>query len=279
MDIRIRQARIDDLEGMIDWAAREGWNPGIDDLAPFFAADPQGYWLAEIDVEIAACISLVHHHPDYAFLGFYIADPKFRGQGIGHRLWREVIARSSAATIGLDGVVAQQQNYLKSGFAYAHANWRYSGEFQPGALDPELSPVPEERIAGAISYDARHNPTPRPNLMTAWLADNSSRKSACLIRDGEMQGLGTIRACREGHKIGPLFAGNEAIAERLFRHLVAIAGGGLIYLDIPEPNKAARRLCEQHGMTPVFETARMYRGLVPDLPLANIFGITTFELG
>ena len=33
------------------------------------------------------------------------------------------------------------------------------------------------------------------------------------------------------------------------------------------------------GLTPVFETARMYRGPAPALPLERIFGITTFELG
>jgi hypothetical protein len=29
----------------------------------------------------------------------------------------------------------------------------------------------------------------------------------------------------------------------------------------------------------VFETARMYKGSAPVLPLDNIFGVTTFELG
>jgi hypothetical protein len=32
-------------------------------------------------------------------------------------------------------------------------------------------------------------------------------------------------------------------------------------------------------MTPVFETARMYRGVDPGLPAERIFGITSFELG
>jgi hypothetical protein len=32
-------------------------------------------------------------------------------------------------------------------------------------------------------------------------------------------------------------------------------------------------------LAPSFETARMYRGPAPDLPLAQIFGIGTFELG
>lgn len=33
------------------------------------------------------------------------------------------------------------------------------------------------------------------------------------------------------------------------------------------------------GLAPVFETARMYRGAMPRLPLERIFGITSFELG
>ncbi len=31
-------------------------------------------------------------------------------------------------------------------------------------------------------------------------------------------------------------------------------------------------------MTSVFETARMYTHAAPDMPLANIFSVTTFEL-
>ena len=48
---------------------------------------------------------------------------------------------------------------------------------------------------------------------------------------------------------------------------------------MPEPNASARALAEGAGLAPVFETARMYRGPAPDLPLPRIFGITTFELG
>ena len=56
-------------------------------------------------------------------------------------------------------------------------------------------------------------------------------------------------------------------------------GAGRVYLDLPEPNAAARALCDRYNLKPVFETARMYRGPVPDLPLGQIYGITTLELG
>jgi hypothetical protein len=55
--------------------------------------------------------------------------------------------------------------------------------------------------------------------------------------------------------------------------------GSEVYLDIPEPNAEAIALAEMYGMQPAFETARMYRGRSPELPLGQIFGITSFELG
>jgi RimJ/RimL family protein N-acetyltransferase len=274
-----RQAVAHDVATMIDWAAREGWNPGLDDIGPFWAADPGGYWLAQIDGRPAACISLVHHQADRAFLGFYIAAPEYRGKGIGHQLWRSALQRSRAKSIGLDGVAAQQDNYRKSGFVYAHANMRYGGHLPAGEPDPEIGPVGDALAAVAIAYDARLNAMSRPRFAAAWFADTPTRKSGCILRDGAIVALGTVRACREGNKIGPLFAETEAVADRLFRHLVAKAGGGRIFLDVAVPNAAAHALCKRYGMTPIFETARMYRGEAPEPALANIFGITTFELG
>ncbi len=104
-----------------------------------------------------------------------------------------------------------------------------------------------------------------------------------LAEDGEITGYGVLRPCRDGSKIGPLFAASEADADLLFRALAAQARPGPVFLDPPEPNAAALRLAEHHGLTPSFETARMYRNAngcqAPALPLDHIFGITSFELG
>ncbi|WP_349433747.1 GNAT family N-acetyltransferase [Pararhizobium sp. A13] len=276
----IRKASRADLDILIDWAAREGWNPGLDDAAAFWAADPEGFWIAEEDGVVAAALSLVRYDAAYAFLGFYMAHPDYRGQGIGFALWQRAISEAGNRTIGLDGVVAQQDNYRKSGFVYAHANFRYGGEVQcvepPGTELVSVSPV---HVPMLVDYDARFCPARRDAFLREWLKPLSTRESFALIRNAEVLGYGTIRACREGHKIGPLFADAETGADLIFRKLVTSVGGGQIYLDIPEPNAAARALCDRYNLKPVFETARMYRGPVPDLPLGQIYGITTFELG
>jgi len=52
-----------------------------------------------------------------------------------------------------------------------------------------------------------------------------------------------------------------------------------IFLDVPEINREALALAERRGMKEVFGCARMVLGPVPELPDAEIFGVTTFELG
>jgi hypothetical protein len=89
-----------------------------------------------------------------------------------------------------------------------------------------------------------------------------------------------IRPCRDGVKVGPLFADDVDTAERILRTLAAHAEPGvLVVLDVPEPNEAGVALAEAHGMAAVFEVARMYRGGTHDLPLSRVFGVTSFELG
>ena len=280
MSLIIRKASRADLDTLIDWAAREGWNPGLDDATAFWTADPDGYWIAEEEGVMAAALSLVRYDETYAFLGFYMAHPDFRGQGIGLKLWNKALSDAGDRIVGLDGVVAQQDNYRKSGFIYAHANFRYGGEVQsaepPGTELVSVSPVHVSMLA---DYDARFSPARRDAFLREWLKAGETRQSFALIRNAEILGYGTIRACRDGHRIGPLFADTETGADLIFRKLVASVGGGQIFLDIPEPNAAARALCDRYNLKPVFETARMYRGPMPELPLGQIYGITTFELG
>jgi hypothetical protein len=112
-----------------------------------------------------------------------------------------------------------------------------------------------------------------------WLAPSPTRQTEGYFEDGVLRGYGTVRRCVTGWKIGPLFAETPAIAETLLATLVTPAGTDPVFIDIPEPNAAGRDMVERLGFTPAFETARMYLGPAPALPLDAIFGITTLELG
>ena len=277
---KIRKASREELGLLLDWAAAEGWNPGIEDAAPFWAADPDGYWVTEEAGEPVAAISLVGFGTDYAFLGFYRVRPDLRGKGYGWALWQEAMASAGSRLVGLDGVVAQQDNYRKSGFERAHANRRYSGRVSVRKpSDERLVAVSPIHVPQIVAYDAALNPAARERFLGDWLKTTDTRRSMALMRNGTVRGYGTIRECRSGSKIGPLFSDSDTGADLLFRALVADVGGGEVSLDVPVPNDAAKALCTRHDLAPVFETARMYRGPVPDLSLSRIYGITSFELG
>ena len=133
-------------------------------------------------------------------------------------------------------------------------------------------------MAAVEAYDATVFPAPRHRFLRAWIGSPGHRGRA-LMRDGALAGWGVIRPCRQGHKIGPLVADDRATAETVLSALLADVGGGEIFLDVPAINRDAVALAQDLGLTPVFETARMYTGAIPPLRLERVFGVTTFELG
>jgi hypothetical protein len=137
--------------------------------------------------------------------------------------------------------------------------------------------VTPDLVDAIVAYDRPFFAGPREPFLRCWLKPEA-RPAIAFVENGTVKGYGVVRACRTGAKIGPLFADSEREADFLFQALVAKARAP-IFLDLPEPNEAARRLSARYGLAPVFETARMYRGFVPELPLARTYGITTFELG
>jgi hypothetical protein len=274
---RIRNMRPDEIALALDWGAEEGWNPGLADAACFEAADPGGFFIGEYEGEPAATLSVVNYGEIFAFLGLYVVRPDLRGRGFGLRIWKAGMAHAGARTVGLDGVVAQQDNYRKSGFTFAYNNIRYGGVplslGTPEMAEPLLG-VPFHLIEQS---DAAVFPAERPEFLRTWTGAKGHTGYA-VMRGGRLAGWGVIRPCRRGRKIGPLVADDRATAEAVFAALVG-GEGGEIFLDVPQPNREAAALAEEHGLTPVFETARMYTGPIRPVQLERVFGVTTFELG
>lgn len=276
----IQPMRREDLDTALGWARDEGWNPGIEDAAAFHAADPTGFLMTWHDGQPIGCISVVKHGTSFAFLGLYIVRPEHRGKGYGKAIWDAGIASAADRTIGLDGVVAQQENYRKSGFVLAYKSARWGGPAKPRATPAgNVAAVTMAHMAAIMDYDRKHFPEDRRLFLARWLAHSDNRLSAVALNDGAVAGYGTIRRAQAGWKVGPLFAEDAATADRLLDGLIAESGAESISIDMPEPNAAATELARSRGLSPSFETARMYLGPAPDLPLREIFGITTLELG
>ena len=249
------------------------------DAACFAMVDPDGFLIGELDGAPAATVSCINYSASFAFLGLYIVRDDMRGRGHGLRVWNAAIAHAGPRVIGLDGVVAQQQNYKKSGFKRAHANVRYGGTVAaPNAQRAGVIAMAEVPLALVEAYDATVFPAPRTAFLRAWIS-SPGHVGRALVRDGQLAAWGVIRRCRKGNKIGPLVADDRDAAEAVLAALLASAGSGEIFLDVPSVNRDAIALAQNLGLAPVFETARMYTGPIPPLRLERVFGVTTLELG
>ena len=278
-DLRIRSMRPDEISIAVDWAAAEGWNPGLADAACFSTVDPDGFLIGELDGAPAATISCVNYGATFAFLGLYIVRKDVRGCGYGLYIWNAALAHAGPRVIGLDGVVAQQQNYKKSGFKFAYANVRYGGTVVAAdAQRGRVVALAEVPLALVAADDATVFPAPRAAFLRAWIG-SPGHVGRALVRDGRLAAWGVMRPCRKGNKIGPLVADERDAAEAVLGALLASADGGEIFLDVPSVNRDAIALAQDLGLDPVFETARMYTGEIPPLGLERVFGVTTLELG
>lgn len=275
----IRRMQAEEIQIAIDWAAREGWNPGIHDAETFYQADPNGFFIGELDGQPVAVGSAVAYDDQFAFCGLYIVHPDYRSQGYGIALTQERLRYVGQRNAGIDGVVENIPIYQRIGYRLAYHNIRYQGtatdihKAATGII--ALSEVPFECIE---AYDALCFPAKRSGFLKAWI-NQTDGLAIGYYKNGQLQGYAVRRRCIEGYKIGPLFADDYALAECLFQALQQDITGEKIFLDIMEINPAAQRLVAKYDMQAVFSTGRMYLHGQPKLADRKIFGITTFELG
>ena len=189
--------------------------------------------------------------------------------------------RLAGRNIGLDGVEKKIRNYSDFGFKAAHNNIRFEGVMS-GAR-PELSAravkLSEIAFADVENFDRRFFQAPRTEFLKSWISPRGGSGLA-IVSGGAIIASGIVRPCVKGFKIGPLFAESASCAAELLDSLLTIVPDGeYFYIDVPEPNRSALDLTRAKGMRPVFKTVRMYSKDAPPLPLEQIYGITTFELG
>lgn len=287
-ELVIRNMTRSEVDELVSWAAHEGWNPGLGDGEIFWRTDAEAFVAAELGGELIGGGTITSYAGEFGFMGFFIVKPEYRSRGLGNIIWHarreRLISRLQPGTpIGMDGVFTMQDYYARGGFVFSHRNLRFRTDnpcepARPAAQNEHIVPLAKLPFDQLAAYDRHCFPAPRSQFLQDWIMQSTGLALA-YHRDGKLQGYGVIRQCREGCKLGPLFADDADIADVLFTQLAAFAAGGPLFLDAPENNPAAMALVRQHNMTEVFGCARMYLGEPPALKHERIYGVTTFELG
>ncbi|HEY1726753.1 MAG TPA: GNAT family N-acetyltransferase [Candidatus Baltobacteraceae bacterium] len=281
MSLRIRTLERDEIGVCLKLAAAEGWTPGLYDAVPFYAADNDGFFGADLDGEIVGCISAVRYET-FGFIGLFIVREDQRRRGYGAALWDHAMHHLQDLPIGLDAVPAQEARYEKEGFARSFLSRR----FRYDAREPRAhfeSKITLERLRvlddEIEDYDVQRFGSKRSAFLQSWVAQpDVVALFARSLDSGKIVGYGVGREYGDGTKIGPLFASRIDVAAILFDTIAQRTRSSWL-LDIPEPNLTALGLADERGMKPEIACARMWRGTPPTVALASVYGITTWELG
>lgn len=264
------------------WAAAEGWNPGQHDLDVAWAVDPQAFVALRREGELVGGGSVMAHGPGFGFMGLFIMRADLRGAGLGAQLWHHRLQRLRArlapqATIGMDGVFDMVPFYQRGGFEFAFRDLRFEGTAQ-GETDPSLEPLSAFSFDEVCAFEARHSVAPRAEFLRRWISQPGVVALGAR-EQGRLVGLGVLRPALKGFKIGPLLADREDLARRLAASLMAGISGQPVQWDVPEPNAAGLALASDFGLRESFGCARLYHGPMPTLPVAQTWGVTSFEFG
>ena len=282
MTITISTATFEEMDFIMNMAKEEGWNPGIYDKETFYAADPNGFFIAKkSNDQPIGCVSAVKYGNNYGFIGLYIVLPEYRKKGYGQQLREVTFNYLKGYTLGGDVVPTNQKAALRQNSKYAYANKRFEGIAQKTNYNiplqiKTLNQIPFKEL---LKYDTKIFGAARENFLSKWITQPESFSYTYLDNKGEINGYGLLRKCYKGYKIGPLFAENIEIADSIYQSLMTNIIGESFYFDIPLINKEAVKIVERYNLKPVFDTARMYIGTPPKANINHTFGITTFELG
>jgi GNAT superfamily N-acetyltransferase len=266
----------EEVDLAIEWAGREGWNPGLHDAEILYRADQDGFFAGEIDGEVVAVLSVVDYPGEYSFAGPLIVRRDWRGQGVGRQMIAFLLEQGKSRTIAWDGAADVLPAYERMGFRFAYWNHRFRG-WAEGEEQGDLVPAGEMPFEELAGYDRAIFKASRGPFLRA-LLDHESTRSLASVKGGKLAGYGVLRKCRTGHKVGPLFADDRRTAEKILRGLISTISGEPFFLDVPEPNAGGLVLARDLRMAEILRTARMFTGTAPDIPLDKVFGTTGFGI-
>jgi hypothetical protein len=284
----------------------QGWNPGIEAFGKggYSQVIPKEHILVgKMDGEIVCCIACPRFGNNFGWIGLYIVrEEKMRGLGLGIQMWKAAMEGplQGCVTIGLDGVLAQQPNYRKSGFI--HNPWniiRHSGTIKQilsvltksvtttSSTTHHILPTTDNNdfiIQQCIQYDKQIFPdVDRGEFLHRWLVLEKS--FAICTRNSEhnqITGFGLIRPAVDGYRIGPLYCNDETIAKQilheLLQHVLLKESSNdqtKIYIDMPECHALfAATINLEAGFT----CGRMYWGKPMKEKIEHEFGIVCWEM-
>lgn len=276
----IRPLRDSEIPLINKWAINEGWNPGLDDARIFNAVDPGSLMALEVNGVTVGAISAVRLTDTYGFAGLFVLSPSYRKSRFGWMLLQAGLTRMEDRVIGSETIFELVRTYARYGMKpyYTTVSYHGTAPLHPPAWRPGVELATASDADEMAAYDAESSGVQRGPFLRAWV---QLPNSLVLVfkRQGRVCGMGMVRRCHHGVRIGPLQADDPAVAEALFDALSGFAPGEAISIDSSDINPDGPKLALAKGLVADSSTSRLYRGTPPVGRLQRVYGLISFSLG
>lgn len=277
--VNYRTMQADDLDA--------AWSLSMDQHWPHRSVDWQDAFslgdgvVAEVDGQLVGTALRWRWGGNHATVGLVIVSELMRGRRIGSALMQRVLE-------GLDGSVSLHATeegrglYERLGFVRIGEIRQHQGtavSVLPIALDDgwRLRPFAHSDEPALLAADARARGWSRPQLLRLWL--DTAERVMVLDREGVLDGYAILRRFGRGVVIGPVVASDAIGARALIAHLVSVAAGRFVRMDL-DFDAGLAAWAEELQLHRAGTVTVMIRGdvrVAPDGP--RLFALATQALG
>lgn len=261
-----------------------GWNQTERDWAGYLEFEPEGCFAAEVGGRIVGTATTIRYGDRFGWVGMVLVHPEQRRGGLGTALLNAAInslRERGVQCVKLDATPLGRKVYLPMGFQDEYELSRFEGVASPGAVDVGLAIVPftHEIMTDVVAFDAEAFGAPRP----AVVATLRRRHPELSFVSRDAAGVAGYIIAREGVnavQVGPWSARDPATAWQLLGSVLRRVAGRQVFIDVLEPNHAAREQMARLGFKVQRSLTRMFAGenRHPGLP-GRVFGISSPEKG
>jgi predicted GNAT family N-acyltransferase len=171
----------------------------------------------------------------HATVGLVIVAEEMRGRRIGSALMNRLLDGLEDCSVSLHATEEGRGLYERLGFVRTGEIRQHQGTPAGApliALDEgwRLRPLDRSDESTLFELDARARGWPRPQLLRLWL--DSAERVVALDHDGTLDGYAILRRFGRGVVIGPVVASDDLGARALIAHLVNLAAGRFVRIDL-----------------------------------------------
>jgi GNAT superfamily N-acetyltransferase len=268
-----------DLEAGLRLTQAERWSHRLADWE-FSYRLGQGWVACDPEGNVVGTALWWAYGERFGTVGLIVVDRRHQGKGIGRQLMNTLMQDAGVRTLQLVATSAGMKLYQQCGFREQFLISQRQGVPHVRVVTPppsgtSLRAVSPADLAALCELDASAMGAPRRHVIAAVLEAGSG---VLAERDGQLTGFALERESGRGTLVGPVVAGNEALAVSLISYLLE-KSSGFARVDIHSDATQLAGWLDAAGLRCVDQVTTMVRGETPERGSAvRIFGLVSQAL-